>query len=106
MADHARLDQALSVWRMGERFLQWQPSPGLREDYERAVALGLAHLQRFTAIDALLADYAAHRGAGETEDCWDVACRDAAPGRRLNPGIVEDAAYWRRARQLLGAADS
>ncbi len=102
MAERDQLDQALIVWRMGERFLQWQPSPGLREDYEHAIALGLAHLQRSTTLDALLADYAAHHGVDETDDRWENACRDAAPGSRLNSGIVEDAAYWRRARQLLG----
>ena len=102
MADRDQLDEALIVWRMGERFLQWQPSPGLREDYERAVAIGLTRLQTCATIDELLAHYVARRWTDGTDDWWESACRDAAPGSRLNPGIVEDAAYRRRARQLHG----
>ena len=106
MTDHDQLDQALVVWQMGERFVQWQSSPGSREDYERAVAIGLARLQACTTIDELLAHYAARRWAGGTDDWWESACRAAAHGHRLNAGIVEDAAYWRRVLQLLGHPDN
>ena len=104
--DQFDLDEALIAWRMGERFLQWQPSPGLREDYERAVAIGVTRLQTCATTDELLAHYIKRRWAGGTDDWWESACRAAVPGHRLNAGIVEDAAYWRRVLQLLGRPDN
>jgi len=35
---------------------------------------------------------------------WLAAARHTQSGRALNHGVVEDAAYWRRAQQLIATA--
>ena len=91
---------ALALWRIGERNVT-RPAlePEWRADYEAAVTAALGYLQRFGTMPELVAAYFAL-----DDDGWlDALCRPPS-GRILNVGDVEDAAYWRRAQQLIAAA--
>jgi hypothetical protein len=94
---YARLEQAVALWRSGERHLQhW--SPATREAREEAVGLGLVFLQRYVSIQELLVAYFTPRT--EMDHDWvRFVCHLASSP--LNHGLVEDAAYWRRAKQLI-----
>jgi hypothetical protein len=91
---HEHVADALDLWRDGERLARRRTSPAWRTDYERAIAAALAKLQRCTTMAGLMDAYF---------DKLDVPLR-ADSGRVLNVGIVEDAAFWRRARQLIAGS--
>ena len=93
---------ALDLWRGGERLLRRKVTPGWVTEYEHAVALALAHLQRYTTLDDLVQAYFGDSHVSDPED-WLAAARHTQSGRALNQGIVEDVAYWRRAQQLIAA---
>jgi hypothetical protein len=96
----SRTADALDLWRAGERNVTRRTlSSDWRDDYEDAVQAAVAHLQRFTTIAELVSRY-----FDLDNDAWlDALCRRPS-GRILNFGNVEDAAYWRRAQQLIAAA--
>ncbi len=99
---HSRTADALDLWRAGERNVtRWTLSADWHDDYEDAVDAALAHLQRLTTMADLVSTY-----FDLDDDAWlDALCRRPS-GRILNFGDVEDAAYWRRAQQLITAAAS
>jgi len=96
----SRTADALDLWRAGERNVtRWTLEKDWRDDYQIAVDAALAHLQRYTTMVELVSSY-----FDLDDDAWlDVLCRRPS-GRILNFGDVEDAAYWRRAQQLITAA--
>jgi len=95
-----RTADALDLWRIGERNVtRRRLSSDWHEDYQDAVDAALTHLQRYTTMAELVAVY-----FDLDDDAWlDALCRRPS-GRILNFGNVEDAAYWRRAQQLITAA--
>ncbi len=99
MADRNRTADALGFWRAGERNVTRRMlTSDWRDDYQAAVDAALAYLQRYTTMAELLSAY-----FDLDEDAWlDALCRRPS-GRILNFGDVEDAAYWRRAQQLITA---
>jgi len=101
----AELAHGLGLWRDGERLLRRPMAPGWREDYERAITTALHHLQRYRTMPELLAAYFDDTRASGKDAWLDSACR-AGVERVLNSGIVEDAAFWRRARQLIAAGSA
>ena len=100
MLDRHRTADALDLWRAGERNVSRRTlNADWRADYQDAVEAALAHLQRHSTMAELVTGYFDLDG-----DAWlDALCRRPS-GRVLNFGNVEDAAYWRRARQLIDAA--
>ena len=96
----SRTADALDLWRAGERNVtRWMLAKDWRDDYEDAVKAAVAHLQRYTTMAELVSAY-----FDLDDDTWlDALCRRSS-GRILNFGDVEDAAYWRRAQQLITAA--
>lgn len=69
------------------------------DDYQAAVTAALTNLQRYTTIAESVAAYFDLDGDG-----WlNAHCRPPS-GHVINLGDVEDAAYWRRAQQLIAAA--
>lgn len=100
LLERSRLADALDLWRAGERHVTRRLlTADWREDDQAAVQAALLHLQRYATMAELLVAY-----FDLGDDAWlDALCRPPS-GRILNVGDVEDAAYWRRARQIIGAA--
>jgi hypothetical protein len=96
----SRTADALDLWRAGERNVSRRTlNADWRDDYQAAVDAALAHLQQYTTMAELVTAY-----FDLDEDAWlEALCRRPS-GRILNFGDVEDAAYWRRAQQLIAAA--
>ena len=93
MDDGGQGEVTLEHWQNAERFLG-RPAlePTRRAAYERAVAGALGRLQGYTTLVQLVEAY--------FNDLQAVV--DLHRGEHvLNAGILEDAAFWRRARQLL-----
>lgn len=97
MINPDRTADAMDLWRAGERNVARRTlTSDWRDDYRVAIDLALAHLQRYTTMVELVSTY-----FDLEDDAWlDALCRPAS-GRILNFGDVEDAAYWRRAQQLI-----
>ncbi|HEY8745781.1 MAG TPA: hypothetical protein VIU62_22060 [Chloroflexota bacterium] len=97
---HGRTADALDLWRAGERNVTRRTlNSDWRDDYQDAVKAAVAHLQRYSTMAELISTY-----FDLDDDAWlDALCRRSS-GRILNFGDVEDAAYWRRAQQLITAA--
>jgi hypothetical protein len=96
----SRTADALDLWRAGERNVTRRTlNADWRNDYQDAVKAAVAHLQRYSTMAQLVSAYF------DLDDAaWlDALCRRPS-GRILNFGDVEDAAYWRRAQQLITAA--
>ena len=100
MLNVARTADALDLWRAGERNVTRRAlDSDWRADYQAAVKAAVAHLQRYTTMAELVTTY-----FDLDEDAWlDALCRRPS-GRILHVADVEDAAYWRRAQQLITAA--
>jgi hypothetical protein len=96
----SRAADALDLWRAGERNVTRRTlTADWRAEYEDAVNAAVAHLHRCTTMVELVTNY-----FDREDDAWlEALCRPPS-GRILNVGDVEDAAYWRRARQLISAA--
>ncbi len=96
----SRTADALDLWRAGERNVTRRTlTSDWRADYEDVVQAAVAYLQRLTTMAELVSTY-----FDLDDDAWlDALCRRPS-GRILNFGDVEDAAYWRRAQQLIMAA--
>jgi hypothetical protein len=107
-----RFGHVLRGWRAADQVLRRSEDSAARTAYERAVAAALDALQRFASVEELLVHHAQdrHRRAGDagdppphTVEAWlEAACRVAAPGRPLERSLVEGAAFWRRACELMG----
>jgi hypothetical protein len=98
-------EEALARWRDGWRQthssnlpLEWV------RDYERAVcAVEIVGLRDCHTMADLLARYCG--GESQLEPVIQAALRESADhGRLLTAGLVEDSAFWRRCRVLLGRA--
>ena len=98
MATRDEIEHVLRVWRAGERLAHRTPSLAWRLDYERAIETVLGHLQRYATMADLVAAYFGDVPGKASR--LDAACHTRS-GRLLNVGIVEDAAFWRRVRQLV-----
>ncbi len=97
---HSSTADALDLWRAGERNITRRMlTADWRDDYEDAVKAAVAHLQRYRTMAELVSMYFDLDG----DDWLDALCRQPS-GRIVNVGDVEDAAYWRRAQQLIAAA--
>ena len=95
MLDRGEAEHTLGLWHNAERFLR-RPAlePARRAAYERAVAAALGRLRGYTTLAQLVDAYA--------DDCLQVD--DLHRGEQmLNAGLVEDAAFWRRAQELRAA---
>ncbi|HEV8634961.1 MAG TPA: hypothetical protein VG370_12060 [Chloroflexota bacterium] len=93
---------ALRAWREGSQLFD---HPAIAEDrwlYERAIEAVVATLERFSSVTELVAHYVIERTT--IDRLAADACLRAAPGRPLLPGVVADAAFWRRCRALVAAA--
>lgn len=94
-------EHALRLWREGARLASaFRYDAGLAEEYARAVAAVVAHVRTYVTMDELLARYYRHDAA------LDAALERAIhppSGRVLKYNVVEDAAFWRRARYLIAA---
>jgi len=100
MSDHSAIEAALAFWREGARLLAQATAPVLRPAYEAAVGRVLARLQRCTTMAELVAFY----GAADAEKLrWLETVCGTPDGGPLNDVLVEDAAFWRRAQQLIAA---
>jgi len=99
LLQRSRTSDALDLWRAGDRNVSRRTlTSDWRDDYEAAVDAALAHLQRHSTMAELVSAY-----FDLDDDAWlDALCRRPS-GRILNFGDVEDAAYWRRAQQLIMA---
>ena len=104
LARRRRLALTLRMWRSGEEALARVGQAEIRSGYERAIRETLNTLPTDTCMASLVRHYC-ERG-GSVDDCVGAACRTADDQGRLVPGIVRNAAYWRRLRRLVqGAAD-
>lgn len=101
---HFHAEQALGLWRGAEAYLDTQMQPGWAEDYETAINLALDFLQRYSTMQELLTAYFfSENRMIEGKDWLDAVCSSVYEdsSHYLNSGIVEDAAYFRRAKQLI-----
>jgi len=104
--------RAVEEWRAADRNLRAAPAGPSREAHERAVALALAALRRFSSVEALVehARVDHHRRATDpgpppidsVEGWLDLAARAAGLDRPADLGLVAGAALWRRVVELLG----
>jgi hypothetical protein len=104
LARRRRLALTLRMWRSGEEALTRVCLEELRAGYGRAIELAERDLPDDDTMDSLVRHYC-ERG-GTVDACIATACRTACPAGRLVPGIVRNAAYWRRLRGLLQATSS
>jgi hypothetical protein len=110
-----RLGHVLRDWRASDQVLRRSDEGPARDAYERAVGLGLEELGRFGSIEELLVHHAQDRHRRITEvgdpppgtvEAWlEAVCQKAAPDQPLERSLVEGAAFWRRAVQLLGVPE-
>ncbi|MGI8915749.1 MAG: hypothetical protein ACR2JY_18525 [Chloroflexota bacterium] len=100
MADdpaHPRHENAVSLWRAGEKLAHRRQADDWQRDYDAAIAAAVVMLHRYHTLDALITAYF----DDAVDDALEPLCR-LPSGRVLNFAIVEDAAYWRRLQQLVG----
>jgi hypothetical protein len=102
LARRRRLALTLRMWRSGEEALGRVGQPEIRAGYERAIGLTLCSLPSDTCMASLVRHYC-ERG-GTVDDCVAAACRASDAQGRLVPGIVRNAAYWRRLQGMVAAA--
>ncbi len=92
----AEIEYAIGLWRDGARLLSGRVSTGWADDYERAVAAAVEHLGAYGTMTELVAAYFDDAAA-----VWLAPLCHPVNGRELSYGIVEDAAFWRRAQELI-----
>lgn len=97
-APHEEHEQAVRAWRAGENRSHQRRSPDWQRDYDAAIAAAVSVLHRYHTMNDLISAYF----DDAVDDSIEPLCR-LPNGRVLNFSIVEDAAYWRRLQQLLGA---
>jgi hypothetical protein len=104
------------MWRGHATMLATPADDDQREAYERAIAFGLARLQGIDTFDGLIAHYFDHRHdnrrgryegdrpidpAPDTVERWVADAIAWAGDPRLQPAIVEENVFWRRAKQVM-----
>jgi hypothetical protein len=106
-SNYALVERAMTLWLWGElslRRLPWMEGEHLAQ-YERAVEAGVGFLRRFDSMQELFGAYFRGEGSGEAD--WEAGnwveriCRETGAPRDVSRSIVEDAAYFRRARELI-----
>ena len=92
MDDRGRIEHTLEHWHHAAQFLR-RPSfgPTRHAAYERAVAVALGRLQRYTTLAQLVDAY-----YNDRLDVDDLHRGEHA----LNAGLVANAAFWGRAQEL------
>jgi hypothetical protein len=101
---HEAIELALGLWREGWRqFTGIRLPEALRAEYDQAVQRVLAELQERSTMEELVTWY--YHEPPELDALLDELVH-APSGHQLNYGVIEDAAYWRRARQLMPGADT
>ena len=112
---HWEIGYALRTWRGHARQLGRPAFAAELDAYERAIALALPALERFTTIGGLVDHYLRDRGRyegtrraappGSVEEWVEAALAGVPDGeRRLDRDVVEETAFWRRARFLIAEA--
>ena len=86
-------------WRTGEHMARQQRTADWQRDYDGAITAAVVVLGKYHTIGDLLAAYFNEL----IDDDWVEALCRLPSGRVLHCSIVEDAAYWRRLKQLLSA---
>ena len=86
-------------WRAGEKMARQQRTSDWQSDYDAAIASAVVVLGRYHTMDSLIAAYF----DDTVDDDWVESLCRLRSGRVLSFSIVEDAAYWRRLKQLLSA---
>ena len=102
LARRRRLALTLRMWRSGEEALGRVGQAEIRSGYEHAIGLTLRTLPADTCMASLVRHYCERGGA--VDDCVAAACRASDPQGQIVPGIVRNAAYWRRLQGLVQAA--
>jgi hypothetical protein len=102
LARRRRLALTLRMWRSGEEALGRVGQAEIRAGYERAIGLTLRGLPADTCMASLVRHYCERGGA--VDECVGESCRGGDPHGRLVPGIVRNAAYWRRLQSLVQTA--
>lgn len=95
-----RIETAIQFWRNGDQLARSQPEPR-RQQYEAAVRQVLATLQSVRDVAHLLMAY--YAVSAERWQALAQAC-DIDGGFALNRGVVEDAAFDRRFREIVAAS--
>jgi hypothetical protein len=121
----ARTGRGVKEWRAGHALRMWRGHAAMlarpaydaqRGAYERAIAFGLARLQGIDTFDGLIAHYFDHRHdnrrgryeggrpinpAPGTVERWVADALAWAGDPTLQPAIVEENAFWLRAKQVM-----
>jgi hypothetical protein len=95
-APYEQHEHAVRAWRAGEKRSHQRRSADWQRDDDAAAAVAVLH--RYHPMH----DLSSASFDAAVDDSIEPRCR-LPNGRLLNFGIVEDAAYWRRLQQLLGA---
>jgi hypothetical protein len=96
---HEAIELALRLWRDGyKQSTRVRLPEAWRAEYDQAVQRVLAELQRLATMQELVTWY--YHEPPEMDALLDELMQ-APSGRLLNYSVIEDAAYWRRARQLV-----
>jgi hypothetical protein len=114
-----RAGHALRMWRGHAAMLARPAYDAQRGAYERAIAFGLARLQGIGTFDGLIAHYFDHRHdnrrgrydggrpvdpAPGTVERWVADAITWADDPTLQPALVEENAFWLRAKQVMRIA--
>ena len=99
LARRRRLALTLRMWRSGEEALGRVGQAEIRAGYERAIEMTLRSLPPDSCMASLVRHYCERGGA--VDDCIGASCRTGDGQGRLVPGIVRNAAYWRRLQGLV-----
>ena len=97
-APYEQHENAVRSWRAREKRSHQRRSADWQREYDAAIAAAVTVLHRYHTMNELIKAYF----DDAVDDFIEPLCR-LPNGRVLNFGIVEDAAYWRRLQQLLGA---
>lgn len=99
-ADRTAIEYAIGLWRDGARLLRRRVATGWADDYERAVAAAVEHLRAYATMAELVDAY-----FDDTAAVWLTPLCHPSASRELSYGIVEDAAFWRRAREMVAGRE-
>src|SRR5262249_37341567 len=105
------IERAMTLWREGENALWRAPwvVASVGEAHQRAIRVGVELLRRHETMSELGAAYYGSQvlagedalpGARENRRWVEYVCR-VANAWQVNRSIVEDAAYFRRSRELI-----
>jgi hypothetical protein len=127
-AQWAATGRGLKEWRAGHALRMWRGHAAMlakpvydaqRAAYQRAIAFGLARLRGIDTFDGLIAHYVDQRHdnrpgryesgrpidpAPDTVERWVANAITWAGDPMLQPAIVEENAFWLRAKQVMRIA--